>query len=80
MHAVEKKKNVGMEWMSPFRIILLVIHTLCFGACVVLLASGASGGPLVLLTIGTGLSLGAGLIGAILASRTCHSASGHELP
>jgi hypothetical protein len=55
--------------MSPLRITLLATNAVCFGGCVVLLALGTVSGPLVLLTVGTGLSLGAGVAGAMIASR-----------
>jgi hypothetical protein len=54
---------------SPLRITILAINAVCFGGCLVLLALGTASGPLVLLTIATGLSFGAGLMGAIVASR-----------
>jgi hypothetical protein len=57
------------EWISPLRITLLVINAVCFGGCLVLLAVGIATGLLVLLTISTGLSFGAGLAGAVIASR-----------
>jgi hypothetical protein len=57
------------DWLSPLKITLLAINAVCFGGCVVLLALGTVSGPLVLLTVGTGLSLGAGLAGAIIAWR-----------
>ena len=69
MNTSEKKNTSRREWISPGRITSLVINAICFGACIVLLAVGTASGPLVLLTIATGLSLGAGLTGAIAASR-----------
>lgn len=70
MNTSEKKKNSSPgEWISPGKIVSLVINSICFGVCIVLLVGGTANGPLVLLTIGTGLSLGAGLTGAIAASR-----------
>jgi hypothetical protein len=64
--------NGSSDWrsyLSPLKLSLLAVNAVCFGACVVLLTFGSGGGPLVLLTIGTGLSAGAGLTGAIIASR-----------
>jgi hypothetical protein len=64
------KKNASCrEWLPPLRITTLAINAVCFGACVVLLAVRGANGPLVLLTIGTGLASGTGLAGAILGSR-----------
>lgn len=65
----EKQSSDWREYLSPFKITLLAINAVCFGGCIVLLALTAGGGPLVLLTIGTGLSLTAGLSGAIVAGR-----------
>jgi hypothetical protein len=61
------------EWLSPLKITLLAINAVCLGGCIVLLAVGRGGGPLILLTIATGLSFGAGLTGAIMASRQDHN-------
>jgi len=69
MKTTENQDPAWREHLSPLKITLLAINAACFGATIVLWASGAGGGLLVLLTIGTGLSLGAGLAGAILASR-----------
>lgn len=55
--------------MSRLKITLLASNGVCFGGCVVLLALGTASGPLMLLTIGTGLSLGAGMAGAMTAWR-----------
>ena len=60
-------------WLSPLRVTLLVINAVCFGACLVLLAAGKGGGPVVLLTIGTGLMLFAGVTGALIACRRTRS-------
>jgi len=56
-----------LGWLSPIKLILLAINAVCFGGCLVILAAGNVSGPLVLLTIGTGLSLFAGLTGALIA-------------
>jgi hypothetical protein len=69
MNMTEKQHSGWREYLSPLKITLLAINAVCFGGYIVLLAFGAGGGPLVLLTIGTGLSLGAGLTGAIVAAR-----------
>ena len=74
MKTTEKQISEWREYLSPLKIALLAINAVCFGACVVLLVSGAESGPLVLLTVGTGLSFLAGLAGAIIAARK-HSAS-----
>lgn len=67
------KKASCRQWLSPLRLSLLAINAVCFGACLVLLAIGTASGPLVLLTIGTGLSLGAGLAGALVAAHSLRS-------
>ncbi|MCL4180217.1 MAG: hypothetical protein KJ072_21050 [Verrucomicrobia bacterium] len=69
MNTPATRSTSWRDWMSPVRITLLAVNAVCFGGCVVLLALGTASGPLVLLTIGTGLSLGAGVAGAIMASR-----------
>lgn len=69
MSTSAKKAGSYREWISPLRIILLAINAVCFGGCVVLLAVGSASGQLVLLTISTGLCFGAGLAGAVMASR-----------
>ena len=69
MNMTEKQHSAWRENLSPLKITLLAINAVCFGGCIVLLAVGAGGDPLVFLTIGTGLSVGAGLTGAIVASR-----------
>jgi hypothetical protein len=56
-------------YLSPLKVSLLAVNAICFGGCVVLLALGSGGGPLVLLTVGTGLSFAAGVTGAIIAAR-----------
>ncbi len=65
------KKNISswIGYLPPLKLTLLAMNAVCFGACVVLLALGSVSGPLVLLTIGTGLALFAALTGAIIASR-----------
>jgi len=69
MNTTEKHQSNWRECLSPLKITLLAINAVCFGGCLVLLALGTVSGPLVLLTTGTGLSLCAGLAGAIIASR-----------
>ncbi len=69
MNAPAMRSTSWRDWMFPLRVALLAINAVCFGGCVVFLAVGTASGPLVLLTIGTGLSLGAGVAGAIIASR-----------
>jgi hypothetical protein len=68
-----KNSSSWREWNSPFHLILPVNNAVFFGGCIALLACGASGGTLVMLSIGTGLLLGAGLAGAITASRKTRS-------
>jgi len=57
------------EYLSPLKLSLLVVNAVCFGALLVVLALGTLSGPLVLITIATGLSLFAGLAGALMASK-----------
>lgn len=51
-------------FLSPLRLILLAVNGICLGACLVLLVIGLGS---VLLTIGVGLSFGAGAVGAYKA-------------
>ena len=62
-------------YLSPVKISLLAVNAVCFGGCVVLGALGCGGGPLVLLTVGTGLSFAAGLTGAIMTARRMKNTS-----
>ena len=57
------------NWLSPLKLTLLAINAVCFGGCLVLLALGRGGGPVLLLTFGTGLAMLAGLTGALMATR-----------
>jgi hypothetical protein len=64
------KSNISLYYLfSPARLGILVVNAVCFGACITLLGTGASGGPLILLTIGTGLTFFSYLSGALIASR-----------
>lgn len=56
-------------FLRPLKLTVLVVNALCFGVCIVLLGFTAVTAALILLTIGTGLSVFAGLVGAIIASR-----------
>jgi hypothetical protein len=67
--SAKSERQDWRQWLSPLRLSLLVINAICFGGCLVLLALGRVGGPLVLLTVAVGLSSFAGTVGAILASR-----------
>lgn len=67
---VERKcEDRWNECLSPLKLGLLAVNGLCFGALLILLALGKSTGEVVIVTIGTGLSFGALLTGAILAAR-----------
>ena len=66
---LETNRICWREYLSPLKLILLSVNALCFGGCLVLLALGSAGGPMVLLTVGTGLSLFGGLTGALIATR-----------
>lgn len=67
-----------INWLSPLRLTLLVINAICFGGCITLLALGNANGHLVLVTIATGLSFGAGLAGAIFTTRQLKSHRAQE--
>lgn len=69
MTTSEKQNSACRQWISPLRLTLLAVNAVCFGGCLVLLALATVSGALIVLTIGTGLSLGAGLAGAVTASR-----------
>jgi hypothetical protein len=69
MNAREKRDAGWRNWLSPLRLTLLSINAVCFGALIVLLILGKPSGPLVVITIATGLSFGAGLTGALVAAR-----------
>ena len=65
-----KKQDLSFsDGVSPLRLSLLAINAVCLGACMVLLTIRSANGPLVLLTIGVGLSFGTGFVGAMAASR-----------
>ena len=57
------------DHISPLKLSLLAVNAVCFGGFIVFLALGESSGPLVGMTIATGLMLFAGLVGALVASR-----------
>ncbi|MBI1390477.1 MAG: hypothetical protein GC154_18730 [bacterium] len=62
-------KSYDHQQKYPFRITLMTLNAICFGGCCVLLILGKPNGPLVLLTIATGLSTFANLVGACLEAR-----------
>ncbi len=62
-------KDCWREYLSPLKLVLLAVNGVCFGGLIVLLALGKASGGVVVLTIGTGLSFGALVVGAIIASR-----------
>ena len=64
-----KHDDCWREYLSPLKLTLLAVNGVCFGALIVLLALGRNAGEIVVLTIGTGLSFGALVAGAIIASR-----------
>ncbi|MHC1767022.1 MAG: hypothetical protein AB9869_22430 [Verrucomicrobiia bacterium] len=64
-----KREDRWNEYLSPLKLGLLAVNGLCFGDLLVLLVLGKSTGEVVVLTIGTGLSFGALLTGAIIAAR-----------
>lgn len=56
--------------LMRLRIVLLCLNSIAFGACLVLLATSRSvSGPLVLLTIGSGLSAAAGFANLLMRAR-----------
>jgi hypothetical protein len=70
MNTTEKEESERREYPSPIGITLLVVNAICFGGFVALLAVGARGVPVVLLTIGTGMSLSVGLTRTLKALHT----------
>ncbi|MCL5742635.1 MAG: hypothetical protein M1541_01720 [Acidobacteria bacterium] len=69
MTTTEQREAGWREYLSPLRLTLLAVNGVCFGGSLVLLALGNASGPVIVLTIGTGLSFGALVAGAITASR-----------
>ena len=69
MVLTDENKKCGRVYPASYKMVLLGVNGVCFGACLVLLALTSVSGPLILLLIGTGLSLSAGLMGAIIAAR-----------
>ena len=67
--ANDRSEKSWLVYLSPLRLSLLIVNAVCFGGLLVLLALGTPSGPLVGLTIATGLSLFAGFTGALVASR-----------
>lgn len=65
----ESKRRTSTRWLSPLMLCVLVVNAICFGGLLVLLALGKSSGPVILLTVGVGLSVFGGVAGAIGASR-----------
>ena len=57
-------------YLSKTGLVVLAINCLAFGACLTMLALGASNGPSIIVTIGTGLSTTAGFFGIYFASKT----------
>lgn len=69
MMTTETRRRSSTGSLSPLRLTLLVVKAICFGGLLVLLALGKSGGPVILLTVGVGLSVFGGVAGAIGTSR-----------
>lgn len=69
MTPTEKREAGWRAYLSPLRLTLLAANGVCFGGLLVLLALGKASGPVIVLTIGTGLSFGALVTSAITASR-----------
>lgn len=69
MTPTEKREAGWRAYVSPPRRTFLAVNGVCFGGLLVLLALGRASGPVIVLTIGTGLSFGALVAGAITASR-----------
>lgn len=57
------------EYLSPLKLTLLALNGISFGGLLVLVLLGRATPPVVFLTISTGVSLTALLIGTLLASR-----------
>lgn len=62
-------RNNIEDHLSPLNIILLAVNGFCFGGSLVLLALGKASGPLVLMTVGCGLSFLSFLILAVYTAR-----------
>lgn len=69
MIPVDLKQLAPREFLSPLNVILLAANGVCFGGCLVMLLLGHINIPLILLTLGTGLSFGALTLGAYLCAR-----------
>jgi hypothetical protein len=65
----DDREKCWRDYLSPLKLSLLVVNAVCFGGFIVFLALGKSSGPLVGMTVATGLMLFAGLAGALMASR-----------
>ncbi len=65
----ENRDDRWREYLSPLMLALLAVNGVCFGALIVLLVLGKTGGGDEILMIGTGLSFGALMVGAMMASR-----------
>jgi len=55
--------------LSKTGLIILAINCFVFGGCIVMIALGAANGPVILLTIGTGLYTVAGFAGIYIAKK-----------
>lgn len=68
-----KDKNRYIKYLSPFHLSLLAINGICFGGCLVLLAVKGVSGPLILLTIASGLLFLGEFSGTFLAIQGINS-------
>ena len=66
MNTTEKQRYQREPYLSPFKVTLPALNAACLGVCIVLWAVGDGDGPLVLLTIGSGLTVGAGSVGTVV--------------
>lgn len=65
MNTTEKQTDQRGLYLSPVTVPLLALNAACLGMCIVLWARGAGDGPLLLLTIGSALTLG-GSVGTVV--------------
>jgi O-antigen ligase len=65
----DTSKDCWCDWLSPLRLTLLAVNSVCFGGCLVLLATGKAKGSTVFLTVAVGMMFASGLIGALVASH-----------
>jgi hypothetical protein len=71
----EKAHVSWREFITPRKLTLFALSWISFCVCIILLAIGRTGSPLVLVLIGTGILFFCGLIGIIREVRARNSGS-----